>query len=297
MNPGYSIGQSIQREIRSVQGFSVYVLRNDCVELALVPALGARIISLRDVRTGREWLWHPPAGLKLFANHPDDDFSISPLAGVDECLPTIDRCVWHDRHLPDHGEVWAVPWQLDEAAWTAGKLVTRVRLGISPFEFERTLAINENEVILNYQLENLAGVEEHFLWALHPLIRVKEGDHLELPESTLRRFSAGNWKQPLASMVPINHSLKAFARPLAEGRVVIRNGDIRDRLEFSWETDHNDTLGLWLTRGGWHGHHHFAIEPTNAAGDSLAAVVAQNQGRSVPPHGRATWSVSLRVGI
>ena len=50
------------------------VLSNEDVELAVVPELGAKIISLKDLRTGREWMWHPPGGLKLFRNLPGDDF-------------------------------------------------------------------------------------------------------------------------------------------------------------------------------------------------------------------------------
>src|ERR1700690_4239136 len=91
--------------IRQIQGFSVHVLNNEDVELAVVPELGAKIISLRNLRTGREWLWHPLDKVKLFKNHPGDEFCGSPLAGIDECLPTILPCAWRGRELPDHGEV------------------------------------------------------------------------------------------------------------------------------------------------------------------------------------------------
>ncbi len=117
------------------QGFEVYVLNTEEVELAVVPELGAKIISLKNLRTGREWMWHPPGGLKLFRNHPGDAFSKSPLAGADECLPTITPCSWQGRELPDHGEVWNVPWKVDPVALESGILKTSVRLEISPFEF------------------------------------------------------------------------------------------------------------------------------------------------------------------
>jgi hypothetical protein len=43
-------------------------LRNEVVEIALVLELGAKIISLRHLVAGHEWMWHPPAGMKLFRN-------------------------------------------------------------------------------------------------------------------------------------------------------------------------------------------------------------------------------------
>jgi hypothetical protein len=83
--------------IRLFQNFAVYILNNGEVELAVVPELGAKIISLKNLRTGREWLWHPMGGLELFKNQAGDDFSTSPLVGIDECLPTIAPCSWQGR--------------------------------------------------------------------------------------------------------------------------------------------------------------------------------------------------------
>jgi len=73
--------------VRHEQGFEVFIIRNQDVELAVVPELGARIISLKDLHTGREWLWHPAGGPKLFRNRAGDNFESSPLVGLDECLP------------------------------------------------------------------------------------------------------------------------------------------------------------------------------------------------------------------
>src|SRR5260370_21274909 len=109
-------------KVRHEEGFAVYVLSNQKVEIAVVPELGAKIISLKNLETGREWMWHPPGGLKLFRNRPDDDFSKSPLVGVDECLPTIAPCSWRGRDLPDHGELWNTPWSVDHMAWKGGVL-------------------------------------------------------------------------------------------------------------------------------------------------------------------------------
>src|SRR5512135_2538946 len=92
------------------QGFEVFTLRNDLLELTAVPELGAKIIALKNLRTGREWMYRPPGGLRLFRNRPGDDFAASTLVGWDECLPTIAPCVWNARTLPDHGEVWSVAW-------------------------------------------------------------------------------------------------------------------------------------------------------------------------------------------
>ena len=69
-----------------------------------------------------------------------------------------------------------------------------------------------------------------------------------------------------------------------------------DRFEFSWDPAENNALGFWLTRGGWHGHHHFAIEPTNAGADSLTAAAGREWCGTVAGYGTVSWQVRLRIG-
>ena len=279
------------------QGFAVYTLRNEALELAVAPELGAKIISLKNRRTNREWLWHPGEALRLFKNQPLDDFSASPLAGVDECLPTIAPCAWRDRQLPDHGEVWSQPWQVDDHAWRRGVLTTRIRLSTSPFAFERNLELRGNEVRLAYKLTNLGATEENFIWAMHPLLQLAAGDNLELPDSTRQILAGETWINNVVSAIPDRNCAKVFACPVGEGRAAIKNEAQGDRLEFVWDAAENNGLGLWLTRGGWHGHHHFALEPTNAADDSLAVAAGQKRCGTVAAGGTVAWRLFLRVGM
>jgi hypothetical protein len=282
--------------IRREQGFDVFVLSNQDVELAVVPELGARIISLKDLRTGREWLWHPSAKRNLFRNRAGDSFENSPLVGLDECLPTIAPCVWQQRNLPDHGEVWAAAWTVDSDAWERGLLRTSVGLKTSPLDFARTVELNENEMRLSYRLENRNAAAEHYLWAMHPLLRLQSGDKLELPLSTRALLNGAAWLDALNSSETTGDCEKIFACLVSEGRAAINNAVTGDRLEFQWDAAQNNTLGLWLNRGGWHGHHHFALEPANGEPDVLTAAAQRNRCGSVAPHGSVTWQVCIRVG-
>jgi len=282
--------------VRREQDFEVYSLENEDIQLAVVPELGAKIISLKDRRTGREWLWHPQGGLKLFRNCADNEFSASPLVGIDECLPTIAACSWRERKLPDHGELWAMPWNVNDQAWENGILKTKVRLMISPFELERTIELEGNEIHLVYELSNLGTVEENYIWAIHPLLRLRPGDQLELPTSTRALLNGAGWVDALDSVVPPTSCSKLFASPLQEGWAAIANQDTGDRLELEWDPAENNTLGLWLTRGGWHGHHHFAIEPTNSAEDGLASAAQRQCCGVVAASASISWRLCLKLG-
>ncbi len=288
-------GGSIRRQVQKVQGFNAYVLTGQEVQITVVPELGARIISLKDLRTGREWLWHPDGERRLFRNGAGDNFESSPLVGVDECLPTIARCSWQERSLPDHGEVWAAAWSVDSKAWEHARLRTRVRLEMSPFEFERTIELRGNEVNLSYQLKNRGAVEERYLWAMHPLLRLQAADELDLPASTRALLDGASWPD-LNSNRPNGTCEKIFASPVSEGWAAIKNPRTGDRLQFEWDVAVNNALGLWLNRGGWHGHHHFALEPCNGEPDALAAAAAAKRCGLLAPDGSVTWQVCIRVG-
>jgi hypothetical protein len=234
--------------------------------------------------------------LKLFRNRAGDAFSQSPLTGADECLPTIAPCSWEGHELPDHGEVWNVPWKVDPEALESGILKTSVRLEISPFEFERAIELRGNEIRINYQLNNYSAAERPFLWAIHPLLRLQLGDQLELPASTRALLNGATWVDAVAAAIPEKTFAKIFAKPVSEGLAAIGNPATGERLEFEWSPEENDTLGLWLTRGGWHGHHHFAIEPTNADNDVLALAAEQGHCGVVAAGNFTTWQIRLRLG-
>jgi galactose mutarotase-like enzyme len=283
-------------QVRREQGFAVYVLRNAQVEAAVVPELGGKIISLKHIQTGREWLWHPVGGLKLFRNRPGDDFARSPLVGVDECLPTVAPCSWQGRQLPDHGELWAASWEVDRCAWESGLLRTRVELSISPFVYYRTIELKENELRLSYRLDNRSEVAEKYLWTMHPLLRLRAGDRLELPASTRVLMNGKTWIDTVDSAIPHGGCAKVFGRPVSEGAARIVNQKSGDCLGFEWNPVENNTLGLWLTRGGWHGHDHFALEPTNGDDDALTVAAGRERCGTVPASGTAAWQVTLQVG-
>ena len=282
---------------RSEQGFDVFGLRNEAVELALVPELGAKVILLRNLVTGYEWMWHPPTGMKLFRNQLGDDFAASTMTGWDECLPTIAPCDWKGRKLPDHGEVWSVPWKIDLEAFGRGVLKTSVKLAVSPFHFERSIALHGNEIRLDYQLENLSNEPEEFLWAMHPLLPVNDHIQLDLTEETENLLAGEQWIDGLKFNTDKPSCVKTYAGPLREGRASVMNIAARDRLQFEWDTDRNNTLGLWLTRGGWNGYHHVALEPANGAADALTDAVKAGQGGLLAPQEKRSWQVKLRVGF
>ena len=57
------------------QGFATVRLANNRVAVAVVPELGAKLVSLRRADSAREWLWRPPGDPRFFRNAPGDPFA------------------------------------------------------------------------------------------------------------------------------------------------------------------------------------------------------------------------------
>jgi hypothetical protein len=127
-------------------------------------------------------------------------------------------------------------------------------------------------------------------------LRLQPGDQLNLPVSTRALLNGESWIDAVDSAVPEKNCAKIFAAPVSEGFVAINNPATGDHLEFEWDPLENNTLGLWLTRGGWHGHHHFALEPMNADTDSLVEAAERKRSGVVGASGTASWRLSIRLG-
>ena len=299
--------------LETEQGFRLVRLANSNVELTVIPELGAKIGSLRDVGSDREWLWRPPGPLRLFRNAPGDSFAHGTLLGADECLPTIGACTVGGRQLPDHGEAWSQAWQLDTEALAQNVILTSLELPDSSLAIQRTVSLDGPVVTLDYVLHNRSAERQPFIWALHPLLSYVTGDRLHLPtevdqvrvELSSRADSPPGaswaWPSPRADMYLSSLNLgageayaKFFTARLQVGEARIENPQTGDRLVVRWPAAALPYAGIWVTRGGWRGAHHPAIEPTNAPHDVLADAL-----REPPPElfieaaGTRRWSVQL----
>ena len=221
----------------AVDGFELVGLQSACVEVAIVPSLGGKILSLKNRRSGRQWMWRPDGG-RLFASRPGDPFETGTMSGADDCLPTVAACEIAGRPIPDHGEVWSRPCEVESLQQNV--LQTRLDLSSIPARFERAISLHDHIVRIDYRLENLSDDPHPFLWAFHPLMKIEIGDELAVPVNdvsvevaTLPGVQRGNrWTWP-APMPGINlHRMdlgsqpgyaKMFATSLPSGRADIFN--------------------------------------------------------------------------
>lgn len=300
-----------------VGGVATLTLRNAAVRVTVVPALGARILSLRAVAGTREWLWRPEDGRGLFACAEGKAFEEGSLAGVDECLPTVLPCTVEGQALPDHGELWNREWSYDVTE--RGAITTRIELQTRPLNFARRLALEGNVLRLDYTLTNRADRPVGYLWALHPLFTLAECDTVELPgaaEVTVQgtqgsAFAPGDrgaWPSPQGkgrldlidiaaenSTTRLNSFFKAFMSTAHAPTISLVDQQRGERLTLEVAPREVPVWGYWVSRGGWFGHTHIALEATNAAVDGLDELTPGGQAHTLAPREVRAWTVRITL--
>ena len=293
-----------------------FVLENQHIRLVIVPQNGARVTSLIDKKSGREWLVQG-AGDTL-PPEPEAVYGGAEAAGWDECFPTITRVraasatAWH-RPLRDHGELWGRPWQVEEANGT--RLTTRYA---SPeFTFTRTLELDGLRVECSYEVVTAGRRALPFLWAQHVLLAVTPADRIVLPgvklidadymqlNGEVRMPQTYSWPGPGGVLgIPLDaihpERIRLAAKFHAEAPLVpmASVGNETGWLDFVWDAEELPYLGLWMNYGVWPSdrpQHHLSIEPTTTAHDSIADATPQQRRHVLRRDAPFVWTVTLAL--
>jgi len=291
-----------------------------------MPPLGGKIASLR---VGPDELLQTPLN-PYAARTRTMAFSEGDASGWDECLPSVAGCTLKTETgsitVPDHGDLWRVPWQVLNA--TEDSATLRANCFSLPLQMTRSLLLSQRpsgwQLQLLYSLTNLGAYCVPWSWAAHPLFAVDTSDRVILPNS-IRSLaiegSSGDYlgargetvKWPQARTFPrgetdlsLTHDAhrstgdKLFAGPLtpSDNWAALERKRLGLRLTVHFDPVLTPYLGLWLCYGGWpdgDGKKQVcvALEPSTAPVDSLALTGPWS--RSLEPGETCTWPMELRI--
>ncbi len=292
---------------------AIIAIESNAVRVEIDPAFGARVLSLIDRRSGRDWIAKGPQSTQI---GEEAIYLANEAVGWDECFPTV--APWDatgtplGRHLRDHGDLWGRPWTVD--AQSPDSLTTSWSDGA--FRFERRLSLSGATLTAAYTVGNLGARPLPFMWALHGLLAVTSDDSIELPaiNHVAASYIARKGETIVAPTVAWPHAAmpvgtldivqpasshfaaKLYASDIPAARVGIggRNGSI----DIAWDGSELRHLGLWLNFGGWPEPgdvHHVALEPTTAPVDHLGQAIEQGTAITLAPGALSRWSVRLTL--
>jgi hypothetical protein len=93
-----------------------------------------------------------------------------------------------------------------------------------------------------------------------------------------------------------DHYVKLFFAAGDQPSAAIENAHSRERLWIVWDQKEIPYFGFWLTRGGWAGHHHWALEPTHFPGDCPVPLAGSGvRPPSLPPGQSLQWNLRIEI--
>lgn len=272
---------------------------NDRVAMELAPDFGARVISLIDRRTGRDWL---VTGACVGEQDDAAVFGGPNACGWDECFPTVAPCPAAEwgGNLRDHGDMWGRPWHVTS---TNDKLHAEYRN--SMFSFCRELQLDGASVVASYQVENLSPHPLPYLWSQHLLLAAQADETITLSGIEDLAGADGNLPWPvtpeghdnsLVQGIEAGFAHKAYGRCV--GTATAGLSSTQGNIRLIWEAAAVPFFGLWRCWGGWPADaavHQLALEPTTGPVDHLADAQADGSVRSLAPGNIQQWSIIIEL--
>jgi len=306
------------------RGQPAWVLESARLRVVTTPAVGAKIVSIYDKIAGHEWLVAPanrPFGLLAYGAV----FTAQDMSGWDEMFPTIKPCAYPQpgpyagAALPDHGEVWALPWEVIAA--DGGALTLGVGGRALPYRLTRTLHLDDPATLrLSYTATNAGAHPIAALWAAHPQFSAGDATRIVLPKTVRELYNVrdipdwgawgvrypwprardqrGQWVD-LDRIAPPDSGTcrKLYVPP----EVAIRWAALVEEgtghwLHLAWSPQEVPYLGIWVDEGAANSVRTVALEITTGFHDSLVTAWEKRAVPVLAPGERQTWEVLLRVG-
>ena len=308
-------------------GYASLKLESAEISLIVVPQTGARIVSLFDKAAGYEWLVAPEQ------SHPFRDlpygtpYNPNNTGGWDEMLPTIVATGYpvpgalKDIVLPDHGEVWTLPWD------DAGSTDERIRLSVTglalPYRFTRTLSLTgASDVLIDYEIANLSAEPLAYLWTAHPQFACEPGAKIMLPAEVTEVVNVlplewgeewgpvgthNAWpvmRAPDGTALPQDtvgrperHRGRKFYLPPDRpiGRAGIYQPGAGCRLSLAWNPLTLPYCGVWIDEGCLNQVSDVAIEPATGYYDDLALAWHNGRISQLAAGSQASWQLAVRL--
>lgn len=312
----------IMRE-STYKGLRATVLENEFLQLIFLPDYAYKLISLIKKSTGREFLFQsssdtlsvPPYGAK---------FSDYDSSGFDEVIPSIDACPYPDGKykgvpIPDHGEVWAMPWTSRENA-AENSIFSSVTSEKLPYRFDRLLTLSANEISILYTVTNLMEEPFEFIWTPHCLLNCSTHTRLLIPQNLTEVITVehgsqtlGPWgtlhRYPVATAVDGRAIDLAQTRPVTDqncekfyftakntaGWAGLEHADNGDKLIYRYDADKVPYLGVWKTQGGYRGDYNLAIEPCTGVYDDLYVAHKIRRAAVAEPERPYSWKFKMII--
>ncbi len=308
----YKISPGTYKDVNAV------ILENDFLKVSVLAEIGSKIASIIYKPLNYEVLWQNP-GKKYRKTNYGDSYPSGEFSGFDEMFPSISRCFYENPpfagvEIPDHGEVWSIPWQYSIEKDRVALEVKGIRL---PYKLYKKVFLEETGIRIEYEAVNLSDFNLDFIWAAHPLFNTTKGMEFIVPPGMNKIVNAVAGKRlpdygktydfPVAqfadgskfnfAIVPEKNNFGFqkyyFLGKVTRGWCILYDPSQKLNISLSFPKKKVPCLGMWLNEGGWDGQYNIAPEPATAAMDSITAAKLWQPNSVLKANQKINWYLNI----
>ena len=298
-------------------------IESDSTLAQFLPTIGAKMCSLV----------YKPLGLELMIQRPGKEYLLQPYdgsfvagecSGLDDMFPTIDECFyeappWKGTRIPDHGEVWSIPWDHNIEHSRLHMATYGVRF---PYRMEKWVSFADPTVLrIDYTVTNLSAFDFEFLWAAHPMFYLEEGAEISLPRGVEKVQAAftvngcmaryadefdwpvcrlpGGIQRDLRQIRPeqTREADKYFIKgKMPEGWCAVRYPQSNLTLALSFPVEQVPYLGILTNEGGWDNLYNLFLEPCTMPFDRPDIGKKLGEVSTVGAKSTVSWYLNISIG-
>lgn len=294
-------------------------LSNDKLRIIIIPELGGKIASVYNLEKDFELLFQNKENNykipELYSNFAQFDAS-----GFDDAFPGIESesvMINEEKLLyPDHGEVWTTPFMY---RIENDKLIMSCRSSILPYQYSKILYLEENSLVIHYEITNFGEYPFPCLWTMHCLINCCPDMELIFPTGTdkieLAQDSKFLGKKGEIHPFPLTESLdgndyylnRVLPPQSKNTEKYYVNGKVSEGkcgayypqkdvcFMIKYDANKLPYLGFWVTEGGFRGDYNCALEPSNGYYDSIDTAKKNNALPILEPNQKMQFSLELEL--
>lgn len=277
---------------------------------------GAKLLSLYDCINKTELLDQTP-GENYRKPAYDMCYTSAECSGFDDMFPTIDECrydaaPWKGVGLPDHGEVWALTWEMEITDSTLHFWTYSPRFA---YRLDKWIRQHGNGFRIHYKVRNLCEWEFKCIYAAHCMLAARENARLELPfadgSECLTIFSdfqeLGKYGDPVTWSKQNGVELdRSYPRGIAKGFKIYFKDRIpqgwcrywyneQTALEIAFDPMSLPYFAVWANYGAFQKKYNVAIEPCTAPMDDPFTAQKYGALTALPAYGTKEWHLDFSM--
>lgn len=301
---------------------SAITLESDLIKAQFIPKIGSKMCSFI----------YKPKNIEILIQRKNEKYRLEPYdgnyingecSGFDEMFPSISECYyeshpWKGIKIPDHGELWSIPWEYEIGD---SKLVMEAYGVRFSYKIKKSVYfIDENILRIDYELKNLSGFNFDFMWAAHPMFILEESSEIILPkkvtkivtamsysgrigeygdENTWPSFYSKKGKEEKLNIIRpknIKDAEKYFIKgKIPEGWCALRYSKSNIILALSFPVSKVPYIAILPNEGGWDNLYNIFIEPCTSSFDRLDVAKLKGECSSVGPKSKYVWHLNLTI--